>query len=291
MLSHNKLTFFRDAMLTSVSQAPDTVLQLINLDLMLSRQQILHGVSFTLRRGECVCLLGESGCGKSLTASAIVGALPTAASLGGGLQIAGQSVLGCPPAQRSVSTRAAMIFQDSASALNPLVTIGKQLQLVLRARQSLSRHDAQQAAAALLEEMGFNDSIKVLSSYPAELSGGQRQRVCIALALASQSPLIVADEPTSALDVVTQQTVVAAFQRLLQRPDAPALLFITHDIVLAAQLSRQALVMEQGHIVENSSIKQLLTQPRHPASQRLVAAARHAEQSFVRQQPSLQGIA
>ncbi|WP_072133746.1 ATP-binding cassette domain-containing protein [Winslowiella iniecta] len=278
-------------MLTSVSQAPDTVLQLINLDLTLSRYQKLHGVSFTLHRGECACLLGESGCGKSLTASAIVGALPAGASVAGGLQIAGQSVLNCPVGQRSVSTRAAMIFQDSASALNPLVSTGKQLQMVLRARQSLSRRAAQQAAAALLEEMGFSDSMKVMNSYPAELSGGQRQRVCIALAIASQSPLIVADEPTSALDVATQQTVVAAFQRLLQRPDAPALLFITHDIVLAAQLCRQALVMEQGCIVENSSLKQLLTRPQHPASQRLVTAARHAEQSLTRHQRPLQGIA
>ncbi|MBP2170068.1 peptide/nickel transport system ATP-binding protein [Erwinia toletana] len=277
-------------MLTSLSPAPDRVLQLTNLDLNLHQQQKLHQLSFSLQRGECVCLLGESGCGKSLTASAIIGALPASARLAGRLQIAGQSVIDRPVGQRSPATRAAMIFQDSASALNPLVSVGKQLQMTLRARQPVSRRAAQQAAIALLDEMDFADSERVMACYPAELSGGQRQRVCIALALASESPLIVADEPTSALDVATQQTVIAAFQRLALRRDAPALLFITHDLVLAAQLCSRALVMSAGRLVENSTMQQLLNRPTHAASQRLVSAARHAEQMLLTT-PPLRGIA
>lgn len=278
-------------MLTSLSPTPDTLLQLTNLDLAIQQQTKLHQLSFSLRRGEAVCLLGESGCGKSLTASAIVGALPAAATLHGELQIAGESVLRRSVGQRHAATRAALIFQDAASALNPLVKVGKQLTLTLQAQQTLTRLQATDAAQALLVEMGFSDAPRVLRCYPAELSGGQRQRICIALALASRSPLIVADEPTSALDVATQQTVIAAFQRLMQRPDAPALLFITHDLVLAAQLCQRALVMADGRLVEDAAISQLLLRPQHRASQRLVAAARAAEQLLELEPPKLRGIA
>ncbi|WP_437615039.1 ATP-binding cassette domain-containing protein [Erwinia sp. V71] len=278
-------------MLTSLSPTPDKLLQLTHLDLAIQQQTRLHQLSFSLQRGEAVCLLGESGCGKSLTASAIVGALPAHATLTGELQINGESVVRRPVGQRHAGTRAALIFQDAASALNPLMNVGKQLTLTLRAQHSLTRQQASDEAQALLVEMGFDDAPRILRCYPAELSGGQRQRVCIALALASRSPLIVADEPTSALDVATQQTVIAAFQRLLQRPDAPALLFITHDLVLAAQLCRRALVMSEGRLVEDVAISQLLLRPQHTASQRLVKAARAAEQLLERDSPLLRGIA
>lgn len=233
------------------------MLEVHQLSLSINRQPKIHPLSFTLAPGERACLLGASGSGKSLIARCLLDMPPPGSKLAGHIRSPG---------------RPAAIFQDSSCALHPLISVGKQLTLAQRAA-----NDAQ-PPAALLAEMGFEQPAAVMKRYPGELSGGQRQRICIALALLSRSPLLIADEPTTALDVVTQRQVLQALQRGLQRNPRQGLLFITHDIAVAAMLCRRALVMADGRLVEQGELPQLLAQPRHPATQALITAARQSVQ-------------
>ena len=209
----------------------------VNIDA--GRTRIVENISFRIAAGQRVGLLGASGSGKSLTASAIIGHLP----------------------RRPLSARPAMVFQDSATALNPMVTVGAQLSAPARRTKS--------DATAILEQVGFREPERILAAYPLELSGGQRQRACIALALACRSPLLVADEPTTALDVVTQVRVLDA----LKAVDS-AQLFITHDVAVAAQLCDRLIVMERGHIVEEGATTDIIDNPRSPLTESLIARAR-----------------
>ncbi|WP_350316890.1 ATP-binding cassette domain-containing protein [Pectobacterium aroidearum] len=248
----------------------DAILQVENLRLYMGGETKVSEVSFTLFSGERVCLLGASGSGKSLTAKVVIGKPPAGCQVSGSIRVNGEEVGQLNALARPQTGRVSAVFQDSATALNPLVQLGKQLSLALKTTSSAE-------LSALLSAMKLDDIPNLLQRYPAELSGGQRQRICITLALLGKTRLLVADEPTTALDVITQQQVLQVLQERSVQPDAPALLFITHDIAVAAQLCQRGLVMENGQIVESGSMLQLLNAPQHPYTRSLVAAARRAD--------------
>ncbi|MDE8741879.1 ABC transporter ATP-binding protein [Pectobacterium polaris] len=248
----------------------DAILQVENLSLSIGGETKVSDISFTLFAGERVCLLGASGSGKSLTAKAVIGTPPSGCQVSGSIRVNGEEVSQLKALARPPVSRVSAVFQDSATALNPLMPLGKQLSLALEATSSAE-------LSALLAAMKLDDIPNLLQRYPAELSGGQRQRICITLALLGKTRLLVADEPTTALDVMTQQQVLQVLQERSAQPDAPALLFITHDIAVAAQLCQRGMVMENGQIVESGSMQQLLNSPQQPYTRSLVAAARRAD--------------
>ncbi|MBL0866692.1 ABC transporter ATP-binding protein [Pectobacterium carotovorum] len=248
----------------------DAILQIENLSLSIGGETKVSDISFTLFAGERVCLLGASGSGKSLTAKAIIGTPPSGCQISGSIRVNGEEVSQLKALARPQVSRVSTVFQDSATALNPLMPLGKQLSLALKTTSSSE-------LSALLAAMKLDDIPNLLQRYPAELSGGQRQRICITLALLGKTRLLVADEPTTALDVITQKQVLQVLQERSAQPDAPALLFITHDIAVAAQLCQRGLVMENGRVIESGSMQQLLNAPQQPYTRSLVAAARRAD--------------
>ncbi|MFJ5329033.1 ATP-binding cassette domain-containing protein [Pectobacterium versatile] len=248
----------------------DAILQVENLSLSIGGETKVSDISFTLFAGERVCLLGASGSGKSLTAKAVIGTPPSGCQISGSIRVNGEEISQLKALARPQASRVSAVFQDSATALNPLMPLGKQLSLALKAPSSSE-------LSALLAAMKLDDIPNLLQRYPAELSGGQRQRICITLALLGKTRLLVADEPTTALDVITQKQVLQVLQERSAQPDAPALLFITHDIAVAAQLCQRGLVMENGRVIESGSMQQLLNAPQQPYTRSLVAAARRAD--------------
>ncbi|MEI7384965.1 ABC transporter ATP-binding protein [Pectobacterium versatile] len=248
----------------------DAILQVENLSLSIGGETKVSDISFTLFAGERVCLLGASGSGKSLTAKAVIGTPPSGCQISGSIRVNGDTVSQLKALARPQVSRVSAVFQDSATALNPLMPLGKQLSLALKAPSSTE-------LSALLAAMKLDDIPNLLQRYPAELSGGQRQRICITLALLGKTRLLVADEPTTALDVITQKQVLQVLQERSAQPDAPALLFITHDIAVAAQLCQRGLVMENGRVIESGSMQQLLNAPQQPYTRSLVAAARRTD--------------
>lgn len=248
----------------------DAILQVENLSLSIGGETKVSDISFTLFVGERVCLLGASGSGKSLTAKAVIGTPPSGSQISGSIRVNGEEVSQLKALARPQVSRVSAVFQDSATALNPLMPLGKQLSLALKTTSSSE-------LSALLAAMKLDDIPNLLQRYPAELSGGQRQRICITLALLGKTRLLVADEPTTALDVITQKQVLQVLQERSAQPDAPALLFITHDIAVAAQLCQRGLVMENGRVIESGSMQQLLNAPQQPYTRSLVAAARRAD--------------
>lgn len=241
-----------------------------NLTVNLNGITKLDNLSFSLQPGERVALLGASGSGKSLTARALLGLPLAGATMSGTLHFAGQE---CVTPSTTQQPNIAAIFQDSSAALHPLIGVGKQLVLALRANGATSARTAWQAAVMLLATVGFSQPEHIAHHYPGELSGGQRQRVCIALALASHSALLIADEPTTALDVITQAQVLQALKAYTRSAPERALLFITHDIAVAAALCQRALILSDGKIVEQGVIDTLVRHPQHPYTVALMTAA------------------
>ncbi|TLM83108.1 ABC transporter ATP-binding protein [Pseudarthrobacter sp. NamE5] len=238
---------------------PAPTLSVKNLSLSSGSRNLVGSLTFSLAAGERVALLGASGSGKSLTAAAVTGSVPAGISSSGDISFA-----------EGPGGRAALVGQDPASSLNPLVPVGKQLAIPLRSA-GLSRAEAQEEAARLLARTGISEPRRFLPRYTGELSGGQLQRVCIALALACGSSVLVADEPTTALDAVSRHTVLAALRSW--GAEGRSLLFITHDLAAAVSLCTRALVMEAGRIVEEGPMAKLLRNPQHAYTQRLVQAA------------------
>jgi peptide/nickel transport system ATP-binding protein len=244
---------------------PAPALSVTDLALSIGGRQLVHPLTFSVGAGERVALLGASGSGKSLTAAALAGSLPDGISASGSITFAAGSGRG----------HAALIRQDPATALNPLVPVGKQIAIPLRIA-GLSRTEAEAEAGRLLARAGIGEPARILSRYTGQLSGGQLQRICIALALACGSSVLVADEPTTALDAVTQLKVLATLRAW--EAEGRCLLFITHDLTAAASLCTRALVMEAGRIVEQAPMAELLRTPQHPYTRRLVQAARASGQ-------------
>lgn len=237
----------------------------------------VDGVSFDLLAGEVLALVGESGCGKSKTAEALMGLVP--ASLGSvrakRLRLGEKDLLDLPEsALRQIRGRdLSMVFQEPLTALDPVFRAGEQLADVFRRHRGLGRRPARLATIEMLSRVGFADPELVLRSYPHELSGGMRQRVVIAMAMACQPQVLIADEPTTALDVTTQAQVLAQLTSLAGAAGT-AILLITHDLGIVAQYCDRALVMRHGRIVEEAAVRQLFAGPAHPYTAELLVAAR-----------------
>jgi peptide/nickel transport system ATP-binding protein len=235
--------------------------------------QALRGVSFDLARGQTMGLIGESGCGKSLTAMAIMGLLPETARVQGSIRLAGEELVGSNQTSlaRLRGSRMAMIFQEPMTALNPLHPVWRQIAEPLRLHQDLSASRARQKALALLERVQLPRARERLDAYPHQLSGGQRQRVMIAMALACGPDLLIADEPTTALDVTIQKEVLTLIAQLV-REDAMSLLFISHDLALLRDQMDRVMVMYGGQVVESASTAALFDKRAHPYTRGLFAA-------------------
>jgi peptide/nickel transport system ATP-binding protein len=231
----------------------------------------VRGVSFSLRPGERFGLVGESGCGKTTTALALMGLLPPSASVGGSVYLEGGNVLhrGEESCRRHRWIEVAMVFQGAMNAFNPVRTIGRQIREVIEFHGVASGSSAQQRTAALLERVGLQRGVS--SRYPHELSGGMRQRAMIAMALSCGPKVLLADEPTTALDVMVQAQILALLESL-SNEEGLAVVFITHDLAVVAHLCQRAAVMYAGQIVETGTVSQLYHDARHPYTEALFAA-------------------
>ena len=235
--------------------------------------EALRGVSFTLDRGQTLGLIGESGCGKSLTALAMMGLLPDRAVVGGKLHFDGQDLITLdePAWCRLRGARIAMVFQEPMTALNPLHTVGRQIAEPLRLHRGLSATAARAEALRLLERVQLPQAAQRLDAYPHQLSGGQRQRVVIAIALACGPDLLIADEPTTALDVTIQREVLDLLAGLVA-DTGMALLLVSHDLAVMADRVQRLMVMYAGQVVESGRTEDVFAHPSHPYTQGLLAA-------------------
>lgn len=238
------------------------------------RLAAVHNLSFSLKAGETLALVGESGCGKSLTALALLGLLePPALMEGKGIVLEGRNLLTLDePALRSLrGSRIAMIFQEPMTALNPVLTVGEQIMESIIEHEGGSRRAARDRAVALMEKVRIPDAPRRFSEYPHRLSGGLRQRVMIAMALACSPAVLIADEPTTALDVTIQAQILDLINSL-KRENGTAVLFITHDLGLVRQHADRVMVMYAGRVVEERPAADLFSDPRHPYTRGLIAA-------------------
>ncbi|MCC5989243.1 MAG: dipeptide/oligopeptide/nickel ABC transporter permease/ATP-binding protein [Pararhodobacter sp.] len=234
----------------------------------------VNGVSLSLEPGECVGLIGESGSGKSVTALSVMGlvASPPGVITGGAVRLDGDDLIGAPYARLRAlrGNRVAYIFQDPLSTLHPLYRIGEQLAEAIRVHHPVGRNEAKRRAVQLLVDVRIPNPAQRIRAYPHELSGGMRQRVGIAMALANDPDIIIADEPTTALDVTVQAQILKLLDDL-RRSRGLAILFITHDFGVVAQLCDRVAVMYAGRIVEEGPTAEVLEAPAHPYTKRLIA--------------------
>ncbi len=235
----------------------------------------VQGISFDVERGETVAIVGESGSGKSVACYSLLQLLPQppARIESGRALFEGIDLLQCNAKEiRAIrGNRIAMIFQDPMTSLNPYLTIGEQLIEPLRLHQSMGKAEALIKAEAALEEVGIEDASKRLQQYPHEFSGGMRQRVMIAMALMSEPDLLIADEPTTALDVTIQAQIFKLIKTIQQRRNL-AVIFITHDLAVVAQISNRVLVMQSGKVVEQGNTADLFKNPQHQYTRMLLDA-------------------
>jgi peptide/nickel transport system ATP-binding protein len=238
------------------------------------RPYALSDVSLSLDANEILCVVGESGSGKSLTAGAVMGLLPDGVlAESGRVMFEGRDLLTLPEVElrKLRGARIGMVFQEPMTALNPLRTIGSQIAEMFRIHTRLSSAERDLRVLALLEQVHIPHPVSAARAFPHELSGGQRQRAMIAMALALEPKLLICDEPTTALDVTTQAQILALI-RDLQRRTGTAVLFITHDFGVVADIADRVAVMRQGVVVEQGPAKQVLNHPKHPYTRALVAA-------------------
>jgi peptide/nickel transport system ATP-binding protein len=233
----------------------------------------LRGVSFTIARGETVGLVGESGCGKSITALALIGLLPEAARVSGSIRFDGRELVGLRDEALCElrGDRIAMVFQEPMTALNPLHRIGRQIAEPLKLHRGLDAGAARAEALRLLERVQLPHARARLDAYPHQLSGGQRQRVGIAIALACTPALLIADEPTTALDVTIQREVLKLIAELVEQ-DHMALLLISHNLGVIAGHVVRVMVMYGGSVVESGPADEVFAAPAHPYTRGLFAA-------------------
>jgi oligopeptide/dipeptide ABC transporter ATP-binding protein len=233
----------------------------------------VDGVDFEVRRRETVCLVGESGCGKTVSALALLGLIPRPPGeiAGGRVRFCGENLLNCSEdaLQAVRGRRIGMVFQEPQTSLNPVFTIGEQIAEPLRIHLALPEPAIRERSLQLLADVGIESPEQRLADYPHQLSGGQRQRVMIAMALACDPELIIADEPTTALDVTVQAQILRLINRL-QKAHAMSVLYITHDLGVVSQIADRVYVMYAGVIVETGAAEPLLRSPRHPYTRALL---------------------
>ncbi|MBO9641546.1 MAG: ABC transporter ATP-binding protein [Pseudacidovorax sp.] len=235
---------------------------------------VLNGVSFEVHAGETLCVVGESGCGKSMTALAILGLVPQPPGrvAGGAVRFQSEDLVHATPERlRAVrGNRIAMIFQEPMTSLNPVYTVGEQIAESLRLHAQLDRKAAHARAIEMLRQVGIPAPERRVDEYPHQLSGGMRQRVMIAMALACRPDILIADEPTTALDV-TVQAQIFDLLRDLQRERGTAIVLITHDMGAVAEMADRVMVMYAGRVIEQGRADDVLGAPQHPYTQGLIA--------------------
>ena len=234
----------------------------------------VDGVSFAIQAGETLAIVGESGCGKSVTAMSILRLLPEPpARIAGAIRFEGRSLLDLPnSAMRKIrGNDISVIFQEPMTSLNPVLTVGRQIGETLRLHQGLSRREAEARAVEMLTLVGIPEPKRRVREYPHQLSGGMRQRVMIAIALACSPKLLIADEPTTALDVTIQAQILDLMRDLKARVGA-AIMLITHDLGVVAEVADRVVVMYAGRKVEEASVRALFRAPRHPYTRGLMGA-------------------
>ncbi|MCJ2095188.1 ABC transporter ATP-binding protein [Methylobacterium sp. J-072] len=234
----------------------------------------VDGVSFAIQAGETLAIVGESGCGKSVTAMSILRLLPEPpASIAGAIRFEGKNLLDLPiRAMRKIrGNDISVIFQEPMTSLNPVLTVGRQIGETLRLHQGLSRREAEARAVEMLTLVGIPEPVRRVREYPHQLSGGMRQRVMIAIALACSPKLLIADEPTTALDVTIQAQILDLMRDLKRRVGA-AIMLITHDLGVVAEVADRVVVMYAGRKVEEAPVRDLFRAPRHPYTRGLMGA-------------------
>ncbi len=249
-------------------------------------------ISFHVDEGEVVCIVGESGCGKSVTSLSIMGLLGRGGAVtDGSVLFQREDILKMTEKEldRIRGNEITMIFQDPLTSLNPAFTVGNQITESIRAHMDLSKKEARERAEMLLTRVGMPDASKMMKHYPHTLSGGMRQRVMIAMALSCNPKLLIADEPTTALDVTIQAQIMTLL-RELQQEIGMSMILITHDIGLVAQMADRVLVMYAGQIIEEASVKELFARPKHPYTRALLETVPSIKDDENRKLISIPGI-
>ena len=256
----------------------DTVLEVKNLvtTFRINKKEypVIRDISFEIHENETLCMVGESGCGKSVTTLSVMGLLPeNGAVRSGSITLCGEELLGMSPRQLGQvrGKKMGMIFQEPMTSLNPLLTIGYQLTEGLRQHHGMSKAEAHATAVSYLEKVGIANAEERMKQFPFQLSGGLRQRIMIAMMMSLQPRLLIADEPTTALDVTIQKQVLLLLNRLKQDMKT-GILFITHDLGVVAQIADRVIVLYSGSKVEEGATRQIFENPLHPYTNGLIAA-------------------
>ena len=249
-------------------------------------------IDFCVDEGEIVCIVGESGCGKSVTSLSVMGLLGRGGIVTDGqVLFEGQNLLAMTRKEldRLRGDKMTMIFQDPLTSLNPVFTVGNQITESIRTHMQLPKEEAAKRAKQLLEKVGMPDAEGTMKKYPHTLSGGMRQRVMIAMALSCNPRLLIADEPTTALDVTIQAQIMKLLKEL-QKENKMAVILITHDIGLVAHMADRVLVMYAGQLIEEASVKDLFLHPRHPYTRALLDTVPTIRDEADRQLVSIPGM-
>ncbi|HIF70409.1 MAG TPA: ABC transporter ATP-binding protein [Deltaproteobacteria bacterium] len=265
---------------------PDPILSVENLTVTFKtrfgRIPVIDDVSFGIAPGEILGIVGESGCGKTMTSLAIMRLMPEQGSVTGGtIRLSGEDlVLASEARMRGIrGSEISMIFQEPMTSLNPVFSVGEQIAEVLCAHQGLSKREAKQQAVRLLEAVKIPLPDRRVNDYPHQFSGGMRQRVMIAIALACKPKVLIADEPTTALDVTVQAHIFELLQELREQTGT-SIILITHDIASVAEMAERVMVMYAGRKVEEGPVREVLTNPQHPYTQGLIACVPHLTETI-----------
>lgn len=254
----------------------DPLLAVRDLTISSASQTLVHPLNFAIAPGERVGLIGESGSGKSLTSSAVMGLLPSELTAQGEVTLAGESGNLLTQSEKSFArlrgSRMSMVFQEPMSALNPLMRVGDQVAEVMRLHRTASGDAASKRAIELLDQVHLPDPSAAAKAYPHQLSGGQRQRIMLAIALANSPDLLICDEPTTALDVTVQSAVLDLIDEQVTARGT-GLLFITHDLAVVARVCERVMVMNAGRVVETGTVDEIFTAPQHEYTRGLLAAS------------------
>ncbi len=270
----------------------DKLLQVSKLDVTFHTERgnflAVSNINFSISAGEIFCLVGESGCGKSLTAKALLGLTPENSTVSGDIYLQGKNICTLEDMRHIRGKEIAMIFQEPMTALNPVLRIGDQCTEHLILHEKMSTQQATKHCIELFEQVGISAAASRLRDYPHQLSGGMRQRVMIAMALACAPKLLLADEPTTALDVTIQWQILTLMQELSQK-QGMGILLITHDLGVVAQMAHRVGVMYAGQMVEYGTVGQVLKDPKHPYTQGLLHAIPSKHSMDTKRLPIIKG--